>query len=118
MEQNKFYNSVSGWIASCTTATQLGWIQRMVEHSHECSEIKAKLRQEAIDKMNGLGNAPAVDPANFLLDDHGHPQVYTTRFSAVCKLASLKMKGYDAELVPGDVFYRIRLVEPAHAVIN
>ena len=112
MEQNKFYEHVSSWINSYQNLEALEWLRRFVNNSFQSQAVKEQLHREIDWKIAGLRNRPAfseVGDSTYLVDDMGHPRVYTTRFSAICKLAELKMKGYDAELRAGDVFYRIVL---------
>jgi len=115
METNKFYEHVSSWINSYTNPEALEWLRRFVNNSFQSQAVKEQLHREIDWKIAGLRNRPAFGEVNgdtFLVDEQGHPRVYTTRFSAICKLAELKMKGYEAELRPGDVFYRIALQHP------
>jgi hypothetical protein len=112
METNKFYEHVSSWINSYQNPEALEWLRRFVNNSFQSQAVKEQLHREIDWKIAGLRNRPAfgeVGSDTFLVDELGNPRVYTTRFSAICKLAELKMKGYDAELRPGDVFYRIAL---------
>lgn len=112
METNKFYEHVSSWINSYTNPEALEWLRRFVNNSFQSRAVKEQLHKEIDWKIAGLRNRPVfteVGDDTFLVDELGHPRVYTTRFSAICKLAELKVKGYEAELRPGDVFYRIVL---------
>jgi hypothetical protein len=116
MEANKFYNHVSSWIKSYRNAEALHWLRKFINNSQQPEAIKDKLHAEIDWKIEGLKQKPAFAMNNgtcYLADDEGHPKVFTTRFSAVCKVAELKMKGYEAELKPGSVFYRIKLTQPA-----
>lgn len=116
MEPNKFYMHVSSWIKSYRSPDALFWLRKFINNSGQPWEIKEKLHHEIDLKISGLKNMPSFALKNgdyYLVDDEGHAKVFTTRFSAVCKLAELKMKGYEAALQPGSVFYRIRLTEPA-----
>ncbi len=116
MEANKFYNHVSSWIKSYRNAEALQRLRAFINSSTQPVDIKEKLNGEIDRKIAGLKQRPMFAMNNgicYLADSEGHPQVFTTRFSAVCKLAELKMNGYDAELKPGSVFYRIQINEPA-----
>jgi hypothetical protein len=115
MEQNKFYEHVSSWIGSYHNPEALEWLRRFVNNSFQAQEVKEQLHREIDWKICSLRNRPCFSEVGedlFLVDEQGHPKVYTTRFSAICKLAELKLKGYDAELKPGSVFYRITLTQP------
>jgi hypothetical protein len=116
MEQQKFYDHVSKWIKSYHNADALEWLRKFINSSQQPVHIKEKLHREIDIKIAALKNKPCFADINgdtWLVDYEGHPRVYTTRFSAIVKLAELKMRGYNAELAPGNVFYRIRLAEPA-----
>lgn len=115
MEAEKFYNHVSQWVRSYHNVDSLEWLRKFITSSQQPIDTKEKLHKEIDNKLFQLKNAPVfqvVDGDNYLVDYEGHPRVYTTRFSAICKVAELKMRGYAAELVPGNVFYRIRSAEP------
>lgn len=116
MESNKFYVHVSSWIKSYRNSEALFWLRKFINSSGQPREVKEKLHTEIDRKIAGLQHQPVFTQRNglcFLADSEGHPKVFTTRFSAVCKVAELKLSGYDAELYPGSVFYRIRITEPA-----
>lgn len=116
MDQQKFYNHVSSWIKSYHNAEALEWLRRFVNNSRQPAAVKEKLHREIDIKIATLKNKPcfaAVSGDTYLVDTYGHPKVYTTRFSAICKVAELKMRGYEAELVQGSAFFRIRLAESA-----
>lgn len=42
-----------------------------------------------------------------IADDYGNDKIYTTRFSAITALASIKANGHEAQLVPTGTFYKI-----------
>ncbi len=112
MESNQFYECVSGWIKSYRNPEALQWLRKFVNNSLQPQEVKEKLHCEIDWKIAGLQHQPAFaekQGLTYLVDDNGHPKVFTTRFSALCKVAELKMKGYEVELKPGSVFYRIQL---------
>jgi len=116
MEPNKFYAHVSSWIKSYRNPEALHWLRKFINSSGQPHEIIDKLHEEIDWKVAGLKQRPAFTKKNgdhYLVDEEGHLKVFTTRFSAVCKVAELKMKGYEVELKPGNVFYRIILTEPA-----
>ena len=116
MEQMNFYRHVSSWISSYRDPDALEWLRRFVNSSQQPIAVKQKLQDEIDRKADHLRNRPAWTLHNgeyYLADDHGHPRVYTTRFSAVCKVAELKLKGYSVELKPGSAFYRIIAHQPA-----
>lgn len=116
MEPNKFYAHVSSWIKSYRNPEALQWLRKFINNSGQPLDIRERLHEEIDWKIAGLRSRPAFALQNgdgYLVDDEGHPKVFTTRFSAVCKLSELKMKGYNVELKPGSVFYRIKLVAPA-----
>lgn len=116
MEPNRFYTHVSSWIKSYRNPEALHWLRKFINNSGQPLEVREKLHAEIDLKVSGLKHKPAFAMKNgeyFLVDNEGHQKVFTTRFSAVCKVAELKMKGYEAELHPGTVFYRIKLTEPA-----
>src|ERR1700754_120022 len=104
MDQQKFYSHVSSWIKSYHNADALEWLRRFINSSQQPVEVKKKLHREIDLKIAVLKNKPCfaeVSGSTYLADHHGHPKVYTTRFSAICKVAELKMRGYEAELMPG-----------------
>jgi hypothetical protein len=116
MEPNKFYVHVSSWIKSYRDADALHWLRKFINQSGQPYEIKEKLHAEIDGKIAGLKHRPHFAPTNgdhILADEQGHPKVFTTRYSAVCKVAELKMKGYEVELKPGSAFYRIKLTKSA-----
>lgn len=114
MEPQTFYTHVSNWIKSYRNADGLVWIERFINNSSQPYAIKTKLLDEVEAKQAGLTGKPKFgmrNGANVLLDEEGSQKVYTTRFSAMCKLSQLKMAGYNVELLPGQYFYRIELLE-------
>lgn len=115
MEAEKFYTHVSKWIKSYHNADALEWLRKFINTSQQPDETKQRLHREIDWKIAALKNAPEfreIDGVRYLVDYEGNPKVYTTRFSAICKVAELKMRGFAAELVPGTVFYRIKCTEP------
>lgn len=117
MENEKnFYEHVSSWIKSYHNPDALHWLRRFINNSSEPLDIKEQLHREIDWKVAALRQQPCFNDAQgmgYLVDDSGHPRIYTTRFAAICKVAELKLKGYDVELQPGDVFYKIKLADPA-----
>jgi len=116
MEQNNFYRHVSSWISSYRDPDALEWLRKFVNSSLQPVTVKNRLHREIDMKAARLRDRPVFTERNgeyFLADDHGHPRLYTTRFSAVCKVAELKLKGYPAELKTGSAFYRISVHQPA-----
>src|SRR5262245_61419156 len=107
MESNKFYMHVSSWIKSYRSAEALHWLRKFINSSLQPNEVKEKLHSEIDWKVAGLQQKPYFGRKNdehYLIDDQGHPKVFTTRYSAVAKLAELRMYGYSVELKPGNVF--------------
>ncbi len=116
MEPTKFYDHVSSWIKSYRNPDALEWLRNFIENSNQPATIRTRLQEEIDFKIAGLRMRPCFAHENgdcILLDEDGNPRVFTTRFSAICKVAELKMKGYSVELKPGSVFYRIKLSQPA-----
>lgn len=119
MEPNKFYEHVSNWVKSYRNADALEWLRNFIDNSLQPVEIQNKLHREIDMKVAGLRHLPCFattasgDNERVLLNEDGHAKVFTTRFSAICKVAELKMKGYSVELKPGDAFYRIKLTQTA-----
>jgi hypothetical protein len=114
MTQDYYYKHVSGWIKTYRDTEALGWLRRFINNSTQPHEIKDRLHKEIDLKMAGLEQKPHFTEMNgitLLADAHGHPEVFTTRFSALCKLTELQLKGYNVSLKPGKVFYRIKLNE-------
>lgn len=116
MEANQFYACVSSWIKSCRNTESLQWLRRFVNSSLQHHGVKEQLHREMDQKLARLQHLPCFAEKlghTYLADDNGHPKVFTTRFSAICKVTELKMKGYEVELKPGSVFYKIKLTTPA-----
>lgn len=116
---NTFYQHVSSWIASYQNPDSIHFLRRFVSNSNESREIKEQLFKLIDIKYAQLRGIPAFSKYKgelYLVDSTGHPRIYTTRFAAICKVAELKLIGYDVELDPGEVFYRIKVkdVTPSH----
>lgn len=114
--ETNFYDHVSSWIKGYHSADGLHYLRRFVNNSHEPVQVKEQLHREIDFKYASLNNLPYFCNTNgsyYLCDDAGHPRIYTTRFAAICKVAELKLKGYNAMLQPGEVFYRIALEDAA-----
>lgn len=111
-----FYNHVSSWIDSYYNAEALEWLRRFICNSSQPQEVIDRLQREVDRKMASLTNMPffgACDGMQLLMDEHCHPQVFTTRYAAMSKVAQLRIMGYDARLLEGNAFYRIQLVQSA-----
>lgn len=116
MEKNMFYNHVSSWIESYYNAEALEWLRRFINNSDQAYEIKNRLEREVDRKIASLTNMPffgKYDDMQLLMDERCHPQIFTTRYAAMSKVAQLRIMGYDARLLEGGVFFRIQLVQPA-----
>lgn len=118
MNKNQiFYEQVLRWINSYRDADPLQWLRRFVENSTQPFEVKRALNREIDRKVAALNNAPWFsvweDDVVYLMDKHGGPALYTTRYRAIEKLAQLRRYGYDVRLMKGDAFYRIQLIQPA-----
>lgn len=116
MEKTMFYNHVSSWIESYYNAEALEWLRRFVVNSGQRQEIKDRLEREIDRKIAALTDMPffgAYDDMQVLMDEHCHPQVFTTRYAATGKVAQLRIMGFDARLLEGGAFFRIQLVQPA-----
>lgn len=115
MEQNTFYNHVSSWIKSYRNPEALAFLTKFITGSQQPDEVKAKLLEEVEHRIASLTGTPGFTEKNgvsYLVDGNGHPKLFTTRFGAITEIATLKMKGYDVELVTGTSFYRIKLNAP------
>jgi hypothetical protein len=116
MKENIFYNRVSSWIRSYRNPEALEWLRRFVDNSTEPAEVKVQLYREIDYKETRLRQMPSftcVSEGTFLADENGGVRVYNTRFSAVCKLAELALKGYEVELKQEGTQFRITLSAPA-----
>lgn len=116
MEKNMFYNHVSSWIDSYYNAEALEWLRRFINNSAQPQEMKDRLHREVDRKLASLTNMPffgKYDDMQLLMDEHCHPQIFTTRYAAMSKVAQLRIMGYDARLLEGNAFYRIQLVQSA-----
>lgn len=120
MEQNMFYKHVSSWINSYYNAEALEWLHRFIDNSNQDMDVKKRLHREVDRKIASLTNMPffcEYDDMQLLMDeslaDRDYPKVFTTRYAAMSKVIELRMQGYDARLLEGNVFYRIQLVQPA-----
>jgi hypothetical protein len=116
MEKTMFYHHVSGWIESYYNAEALEWLRRFVNNSNQRQEIKDSLGREIDRKIAALTDMPffsTYDDMQLLMDEQGHPQIFTTRYAAMSKVAQLRIMGFDARLLEGGVFFRIQLVQPA-----
>ncbi len=112
MKENVFYNRVSSWIRSYRNPDALEWLRRFVDNSTEPAEVKTQLYREIDYKEKRLRQQPSftVTPSGtYLADDKGATKVYATRFSAVCKLAELTLKGYEVELEQTEQQFKIIL---------
>ena len=113
MNTNQFQNHVSSWIDSYYNAEALEWLRRFINNSAQPQEVKDALNKQVDLKIASLTNSPVFDKYNgttYLMDRHGHPDVFTTRYAALGKVAQLRLMGYDAQLVEGNAFFRIQLV--------
>lgn len=116
MEKNMFYKHVSSWIESYYNAEALEWLRRFISNSNQAQELKERLFREVDRKIAALTNMPfwgEYDGMQLLMDEHCHPQIFTTRYKTMSKVAQLRLMGYDARLLEGGVFFRIQLVQPA-----
>lgn len=116
MEKNMFYNHVSSWIDSYYNAEALEWLRRFINNSAQPLEMKDRLQREVDRKIASLTNMPffgSYDDMKLLMDEHCHPQIFTTRYAAMSKVAQLRIMGYDARLLEGNSFFRIQLVQSA-----
>jgi|GEM_PF-1559150 len=116
MEKNMFYQHVSSWIESYYNADALEWLRRFINNSMQPQEMKNRLHREVDRKIASLTNTPffgKYDDMELLLDEHCHPQIFTTRYAAMNKVVQLRVMGYDARLLEGNAFYRIQLVQSA-----
>jgi hypothetical protein len=117
MKENIFYNRVSSWIRSYRNPEALEWLRRFVDNSTEPADVKLQLYREIDYKETRLRQMPSFtcnSQGTFLADDKGAVRVYATRFSAVCKLAELALKGFEVELEQQeDSHFRIVLSAPA-----
>lgn len=116
MKENMFYNRVSSWIRSYRNPEALDWLRRFVDNSTEPEAVKRQLYREIDYKETRLRQMPGFTVSNgstYLADDKGEVRVYATRFSAVCKLAELALKGYEVELEQTGTQFRITLSAPA-----
>lgn len=114
MEPQTFYIHVSNWIKSYRNVDGLTWLSKFIENSSQPLDIKNKLHKQIEYKKSGINGIPEFgirNGANVLLDEDGFQKVYTTRFSAMCRLTQLKSMGYNVELLRGDYFFRIKLLE-------
>ncbi|MCB0699850.1 MAG: hypothetical protein KDC11_08370 [Chitinophagaceae bacterium] len=116
MKQNMFYKHVSSWIDSYYNADAFEWLRRFIDNSSQPGEVKDRLQREVNRKVASLTDMPFFgthDGMQLLMDDHCHPQIFTTRYAAMNKMVQLRLKGYDARLLEGGSFFRIQLVQPA-----
>ncbi|MBS1771459.1 MAG: hypothetical protein JST82_01275 [Bacteroidetes bacterium] len=116
MENSTFYNHVSSWVRSHRNPETLDSIRNFVDRALQPLDIKEKLYREINYKETILRRQPGFTvsgDATYLANDDGNPRVYMSRFSAVCKLAELTLKGYEVELQQSGTQYRITLSEPA-----
>lgn len=112
MDKNLFYNHVSSWIDSYHNAAALDWLRRFINNSHQPQEVKDRLNREVDRKIASLTGAPyfsEYEGMNLLMDEHCRPQIFTTRYQAMSKVAQLRIMGYDARILEGNAFYRIQL---------
>lgn len=112
MDQHTFYSHVSKWIRSFENPEALARLTKFITGSPQPDEIKMKLLGEAEARIKALNCPPMfVDilGEQYLKNHAGHPKVFTTRFSAVTEMATLKLKGLDVDLVTTGTFYRIKL---------
>lgn len=116
MDSNKFYDHVSSWIKSYHNAEAMDWLRKFIENAQQPRDIKDLLIRQIERKTATIKAIPyfcEVNGVRYLMDKEGYPHVFTTRYSANAKLIELRAKGYEVSLVPGDVFFRIKLVQPA-----
>ncbi len=116
MKKNMFYHHVSSWIDSYYNADALEWLRRFINNSTQPAEMKNRLQREVDRKIASLTNMPffaRYDDMELLMDEHCHPQIFTTRYAAMSKVVQLQVLGYDARLLEGNAFYRIQLVQSA-----
>lgn len=129
MEKNMFYNHVSSWIDSYYKPEALEWLRKFINNSHQPQEMKDRLNREVDRKIASLTAMPFFsnyEGMQLLMDEHCHPQVFTTRYQAMSKVSQLRIMGYDARLLEGNTFYRIQLattlptqfIEPIQSTIN
>lgn len=114
---NTFYNRVSSWIRSYRNPDALDWLRKFVDNSAEPAEIKLQLHREINYKEARLRRQHSFkqDGKNtYLMNEQGEVAVYKSRFSAICKIAELALKGYEVELESNLLFtrHRIKLAEP------
>lgn len=112
MDTNEFQKHVSSWIDSYYNAEALEWLHRFINNSRQPQEVKDALNKQVDLKVALLTNAPLFDQykgKTYLMDKHGHPEVFTTRYAVLNKLAEVRKHGYDAELETTGTFFRIRL---------
>ena len=110
-----FQERVSSWIRSYRNPEAMDWLRKFVDNSTEPDEVKQQLYREISYKEARLRAKPAfVQDGNdvFLMNQSGKAYEYGTRFSAVCKLAELALKGYEVELVQSGAIYKIKLLGP------
>lgn len=109
MDAQTFYMHVSSWIKSYRNKESLNHMRRFIDNSQQPDDIKELLQKEIDLRLIRLNSWPvfAEEGERYLLDENNQPKIFTTRFAAICKLAELNLKGYNAELKPGAVFYRI-----------
>lgn len=116
MQNSMFYEHVSSWIGSYYNADALEWLRRFIDNSDQAEEVRGRLLRELDRKVASLRNMPffgEYDDMQLLMDEHCHPQIFTTRYAAMNKVIQLRQQGYDVRLLEGGVFFRIQLVQPA-----
>lgn len=108
----EFYKHVSSWIQSYYNADALEWLRRFIENSNQNASVKQRLLNELElqkAKLTGKFHFKHYDNATYLMDAHGYPEVFTTRYAVMQKLYDISKHGYIAEPVTTGSFYRIRL---------
>lgn len=116
MEQHIFYNHVSNWVRSHRNPETIETLRNFVDKALQPAEVKERLYREIDYKESILLRQPSFTVNNtttYLADEDGTPRFYASRFSAVCKLAELTLKGYDVELEQNNNQYFITLSRTA-----
>jgi hypothetical protein len=116
MEQQIFYSHVSNWVRSHRNPETIETLRNFVDKALQPADIKERLYREIDYKESILRRQPSFtvnEDTTYLAGDDGAPRLYASRFSAVCKLAELTLKGYDVELMQNNNQYLITLSNTA-----
>lgn len=101
IQPNTFYRTVSGWVRTYRNPDSLENLKNYVDASAQPADIKEQLYREIDYKVKQLKAMPLFVKKGdlfYLADDNGEIRLFPKRFTAICKMCELVLKGYDVHL--------------------